>query len=113
MALYSLLMGQMKRPPIRPVESIVALMFFYPSRPQCRAHLAVEHIDRKVVERIADLSGEELRTQHESTPVSNAKAQSYSWVMAKKGVTCFMTLARKPSKISTITTDLASINMLS
>ena len=59
-ALYVLLMGQMKRPPIRPVESIVALMFFYLSHPQSRVHLVVEHINRKVVERVTNLSREVL-----------------------------------------------------
>lgn len=59
-ALYCLLMGQTRRPPMRPVESIVALMFFCGSRHRFRTNLVVEDIDGKIVEGVSHLSGEVL-----------------------------------------------------
>ena len=59
-ALYCLLMGQTKRPPMRPVESMVALMFFWESHRRIRTNLVVEYVDRKIVERVSHLPGEVL-----------------------------------------------------
>ena len=45
---------------MRPVESIVALMFFCESRHRIGTNLVVEDIDGKIVERVSHLSGEVL-----------------------------------------------------